>query len=514
MQSTQQQNQISWLRAVRTSKPIQAFNRFCASPFGLAALGALTLLSYVFALELCFYAFVGVYVIYTCLFGEDLLAMVPLFLFCYIAPSAGNNPGKEETSIFYGSYGGIIILCLAAVVLAAVIFRIATDEEMGFKKLFTQERLLWRGFIAVGIAYMLSGIGSAHYFEIAGKNFFFAILQFLSLFLLYFLFSATIKWERVDGKYFAWMAIVFGLTVVGQTIHIYATQNVIADNIINGEVLGKKINRVNIYTGWGMYNNIGALIAIAIPFPLYLACTERHSSLFVCLSALMVVATIFTGSRGSMIGAVIAFGISYAFALVKSKNRKALIITVASLIGVAILLFFIFKKELATLFSEVPDLFKFDSLISDGGLGGFWELFNDSNRFSVYREGFKVFVKNPVFGDSFYPSEFVPWDFSELEQFSSFFPPRWHNTIVQLLASCGAVGLCAYLFHRVETVRLFCKEPSPMKTVIAISLGVLLLMSLLDCHMFNIGPVFFYSLGLLFAEKAGKGKETREEKME
>ncbi len=514
MQNTQQQNQISWLSAVRESKQIQALNRACASPWGLAVLGLLTLISYVFALELYFYALVCVYAVYICLFGEDLLTLAPLFLFCYIAPSAGNNPGKEETSVFYGSHGGIIILCFAALALSVLIFRIATDEDMGFKKLFTQKRCLWRGFIVIGIAYMLSGIGSAHYFEIAGKNFFFSILQFLSLFLLYFLFSATVKWEKVDKKYFAWMAIVLGLTVIGQVIHIYATQNVIVNNVIDGVVVGKKINRSNIYTGWGMYNNVGAIIAIAIPFTLYLAITHRHGYLLVCLGALMVAATVFTSSRGSMVGAILAFGISFVYACVKSKNRVSLIITMAAFISVGTVMILIFKKELTMLFSGVPDLFVVENLTKLDSFGSFLHLFNDSDRFSVYEEGLKVFVKNPVFGDSFYPSEFMPWDFSELEQLSNFFPPRWHNTIIQLLASCGAVGLCAYLFHRVETVRLFCKNPSLSKTFIAISLGVLLVMSLLDCHMFNIGPVFFYSLGLLFAEKAEPKEQTQEKSEE
>ena len=67
MQNSQPKNQISWLQAVRQSKPVSAFNRFCVSPWGLAILGALTLTSYAFELELYFYGLIIAYVVYNCL---------------------------------------------------------------------------------------------------------------------------------------------------------------------------------------------------------------------------------------------------------------------------------------------------------------------------------------------------------------------------------------------------------------------------------------------------------------
>lgn len=508
---TYKQNRRSWIQTVRESNFIKAFNRLCVSPLGLAVLAALTLTSYIFQLELYFYGLVIAYVIYNCLFGEDFLPFVPLFVFCYISPSAGNNPGKAEESIFYGNYGGKLILCFAAIAVLALLFRIATDKDMGFKKLFLQKRSLWFGFVAIGIAYMLSGIGSEHYSEIALKNLFFAILQFLSLFFVYFLFSATIKWENVDKKYFAWMAIFLGLTVIGEVVHIYATHNVIVDNVINGVISGKKIERMRIYTGWGMYNNIGVMIAITLPFILYLAVTYRYGYFFIPLSVMFWVATAFTGSRGSMFGASATFIIAFILACIRAKNRGIFIPTVLLTIAIAVIVFLLFAEQISILFAGVPDLFQSDNLPK---IESFWDLlhlFNDSNRFDTYKEGIKVFLNNRVFGDSFYPSDFAPWDFSELEKFSGFFPPRWHNTIIQLLASCGIVGISAYLLHRVQTILLFCIRPSVFKTFIAISLVGLLATSLLDCHMFNIGPAFFYSIALVFAEKVQIKKEPKKE---
>jgi O-antigen ligase len=96
------------------------------------------------------------------------------------------------------------------------------------------------------------------------------------------------------------------------------------------------------------------------------------------------------------------------------------------------------------------------------------------------------------------------WIWADLDSFVNVFPGRWHNTVVQLLASCGIVGLAAYLFHRVQTVRLFLQNRTVENVYIAISILALLGMSLLDCHFFNIGPAMIYSCMLAFAENKTK----------
>ena len=91
-----------------------------------------------------------------------------------------------------------------------------------------------------------------------------------------------------------------------------------------------------------------------------------------------------------------------------------------------------------------------------------------------------------------------------MASFSGIFPPRWHNTVIQLLASTGVVGLGCYTYHRIDTVRMFLKNRTTENTYLALSIAVLLLTSLLDCHFFNFGPVLFYSIALAFFECAKK----------
>ena len=118
-----------------------------------------------------------------------------------------------------------------------------------------------------------------------------------------------------------------------------------------------------------------------------------------------------------------------------------------------------------------------------------------------FAAGWKQFLKNPVFGGTFYPNEYRLYTWATSESFVSFFPPRWHNTIVQMLASCGIVGIAAYCFHRIQTLRLFLHRFSGKKMFAMVSMLTLLATSMVDCHFFNVGPVLFYSMMLAFVEK-------------
>ena len=75
------------------------------------------------------------------------------------------------------------------------------------------------------------------------------------------------------------------------------------------------------------------------------------------------------------------------------------------------------------------------------------------------------------------------------------------DEFIQILASCGIVGMVAYIYHRFQTIRLFFKNFSGAKMFPFVSMMTLLLTSMVDCHFFNIGPVLFYSTMLAFVEK-------------
>jgi len=478
--------------SIRQSRFITFLNKVISSPVGIAIIGISALLSNMFSLELAMYIFVGIFALYVCIFADDFLPLMPLFVFCYIATSKNNNPALSTDTVFNNnSY--LVIICILAVCLPVVFIRIGLDKNMGYKKLFTQKRKLVLGMLILGVAYMLSGIGSKGYLSTVKNNLIFSALQFLSIFLLYFIFSATIKWNKASKSYFAWFGVIIGIVVSLELLNIYIVEGVVQ----NGEILRGRID-----TGWGHYNNIGALIAMSIPFAFYLACKKNHNYIYIILGTILLAALFLTCSRGSIVGGAFIYAVSFVFAFFKAENKKSYRITSAILIALATIIGIAFLDTLVKLFEKVPTIIN----SSNESLS-----FNDSSRFKIYKEGFNAFLKYPIFGESFYPKDFVPYDWSIIESFSSLIPPRWHNTIIQILASCGLVGMLAYSFHRFQTIKLFVKKRNLEKTFIGLSIAVLLITSLLDCHFFNIGPTLFYSMALVFAEKINSEDEKTEE---
>lgn len=459
----------------------EAFDRFLCSPFNILIWAIMAIFTYIYSLELVFYTAVVIYGIYVIIFSHDLTPTMLQFALCYVTVSTGNNPGVSEGGIFYGRSSNYI-LCLAAAVIIALIFRISFDKNIGWKLFITKRRQLLSGIIVLILAYLLSGIGSKHYFEYVKSNLIFALIQALSILLLYFVYSATIDWERFNVDHFAYIELITGFVVVFQLFWIYYTCDVLVDGVID---------RTKIITGWGVYNNIGAMIAIAIPFAFYFACRKKHGGIYLILAFCLLLGVIFSCSRGSIVCALISFLISYIYTFVKAKNKKEIWISSLIIFSILAIGCFIYQDSIKETFRNVPKI----ADIVDGHI-----VWGHSGRLEIYIEGWKTFLKNPIFGQSFYSLDYDLAEFSKVDKFSSFFPPRWHNTFIQIVASCGLVGLGAYLFHRYQTIRLFIKKRNTANAYIAISIFTLLCLSMLDCHFFNVGPALVYSMALAVME--------------
>ena len=456
-------------------------HQFLYSPFNIIALAIIAIIAFVFSFELIFYCIVILYALYVIAFCPDLAPLMPLFALCYVTVSKNNNPGISDQGIFYGKTATFILYILA-IVIVALIFRISLDKKIGWKLFITKRRSLLPGMLILSMAYLISGIGNEHYFEYIKSNLIFALIQALSLCLLYFFFSATVWWERFNADYFAYIGLITGFVVVFELAWVYLTEDIIIDGVVE---------RINICTGWGTYNNMGAIIALAVPFAFYFACKKRHSGIYLLLALLLMIGVVFSCSRNSMICAAITFIISYIYTFIKAKNKKEFRILSLVLVVVFIVCELIFFESTKEIFENVPNI----ADVIDGNV-----VFNDSGRVVIYVEGWKAFLRNPIFGQTFYSFDYDLCDFSEVDQFSAFFPPRWHNTFIQLLASCGLIGFWAYLYHRYKTIKLFVKKRTQINIYIGIYIFTLLCLSMFDCHFFNVGPTLMYSMALAVME--------------
>lgn len=467
------------MQQLRQSPRVQAINSFLRSPGYILTLSLLTVVCNLLGFELVYYTLVIALGLYVITLSKDLLPIMPMIMLCYIVPSVKNNPGRHGDSIFSFSNGGAYILALASVVVVFLIWRLISDKEMG-SAFLTRKRSLVSGMLFLGVGYLLSGIGSYRYFDVFGRNLLFAFLQFISIALLYFLFTATVDWFNVPKDYLAWMGLGIGFTVLPQLLMAYLSGQAFMEGT-------GTMDRELIYTGWGMHNNIGGLMVMMIPFAYYLAYTKKHSWVYNLLGTILLGGVMLSCSRTAMaVGAGIY--LVCAVILLKNKRTRKENLWVYCIGALAVLGF------VAVFFEKLMEIF---SLF-------FEEIGLVSKRDVLLENGLKKFGNDPIFGGSFFfkgtPGEFVPWDFSEQATFSSFFPPRWHNTLVQIAASCGVVGLVGYGFHRFQTFRMLWRNRSTENLFIALYLAVLLLCSLMDCHFFNVGPVLFYSMALAFAE--------------
>lgn len=466
------------LRRIKNSTVIRRTNAFLRSPWYVVLLAALTAVSNAYALDLYLYSSFIAIGIYLSICGEDYLPLMPIVIFCYIAPSRENNPGRYPNSIFYPENGGIYLIVLAAVFAISILIRLIGDGELGGKRFLREKRSLIPGMLLLGGGYLLSGLGVENYSQIAGSNLLFALIQFASVFVMYFFFTGAVRWERTPKDYFAWIGLCVGYVVFSQLLGNYLSGAIFVDGYIDRELIA---------TGWGMHNNIGGMMAMSIPFAFYLAYQKKQGWIFNILGTGLLIGVMMSCSRASMFTAVGAYGISAILLMRAPFGRLAHLVVFLVTMVALVLAVEVLQERLLEIFQVFLD-----------------NLFIISSRDKLYVHGLKLFRQFPVFGGSFYPqSGYIPWDWADLEQFSSFFPPRWHNTLVQIGASCGTVGLVGYLIHRVQTLKLFFTKVSVEKLFIAVFVAALLFASLLDCHFFNVGPVLLYSMALAFAEKCG-----------
>ena len=435
---------------------------------------AFALLGHFLRVELAVYTLCAVLVVYISFFGKDYSPLLALVTFCYLMPGRYNNPGKHDGSIFYMQNGAWLFIVLAVILLISAAIRFSLDREIGFWRMLHTRRKLLSGMLLLSAAYLLAGAGSDGYAEYAKGNFVFALLQIVAIAACYFLFSFSVKWEELDRRYFICVGLLMGLLVGAELVGLFLTEPIFQ----NGEIL-----RDEIYVGWGICNNMGLLIAMAIPFAFYFIYKGEHPLLYQLIAILLCVLTYLTTSRGALVGAAIAYVSCVLIVLCRGETKRAksscAIITSLLLCGGVVLLL-IHPEILDVFFARGP-----------------------STRERLYEYGMRVFAKSPIFGEGFFSlnrnaTDFFIWE--KVGDFSDTFPERWHNTLVQLFACCGMVGFLAYVYHRYQTLRLFLCRLNPEKAFIGISLVVLLALSLIDCHFFNIGPVLVYSMALAVVE--------------
>ena len=456
---------INFYQKIRASKFVQTLLIPCNTVWFIAVPFLLALLSNMFSLEIPVYIIVIIVSGFIILFNDDTKPIIPFFVAMYFGTSRANSPIITDEGIYQTPWSLALVIGLAAVAVLCFAARIVLTGE--HKKFRFKNMRMSVGLLIFGAALALSGAFSP---EASLKNLLFGTLQFISFAFIYLYFTVTIDWKKCEIKYIAYVMAAMALLLCFELMWIYATvEDVIVDGIINKFV---------ILTGWGIQNNIGGMMTLGLPFCYYLAVKERHGWVFVVLAELIFCVSLFTLSRTAILVGLGVVAVGSVLTLVLSQKKLALFIVFGTTAAVALTMYFIFLEELYVLYI---------SIFANG--------MNLSGREALFVHGLSKYAEYPLFGGGW----FMIQDTS-LEVYDMFVPGRYHNMFVQIYASCGAVGMLAYVFHLQEVVRVTVRKFSPDRLFIAFGILTLIVLSQMDNHFFNIGPGLIYSAMLCFLE--------------
>lgn len=268
--------------------------------------------------------------------------------------------------------------------------------------------------------------------------------------------------------------VVTGILVLLELLFAYLTRVRFADGTIVKE---------SVVVGWGVWTSIGGMLAFLLPAPFYFARQRRNGWVFYLIGVAMFLGTLFSQSRGALLVGGAVFLMCLILVCSGGPNCKQNRIFTAVIVALFAVGALLLSRRLGALIQN---------FLNYG--------FGDNGRFELWKAGWHHFLKYPVFGSGFYDSFEGDWNFV-------LSPYLYHNTLIQMLGSCGAVGLLAYLWHRVLTVRMVFRNRSIPKFFFGVCLLGLLLFSLIDVLFFKIYSTMIYAMILVQMEQASLKKE-------
>ncbi|MDE7084702.1 MAG: O-antigen ligase family protein, partial [Clostridia bacterium] len=355
--------------------------------------------------------------------------------------------------------------------------------------------------VALSAAFCLSGIFYSHY---TVMNLLYGLALSAIIIIFYVFCYCNFELEEKTFSKIASYFIAVAATVTLELIVAYIT--------CRSEGAEKGWRNVLSF-GWGTYNQAGLMLTMAIPAWFYLAGKHKKGYYFLLGAVVNEAMCMLSQSRQAMLMSAVVFAACCVWILIWDKGRKRVFDLI--MMGVVLVLLAIivgvFHKQLIEFVSGAVD----KSSLATG-----------SGRTTLWKQGWHNFLHKPLFGVGFYdPTAKGTYDeagellTSEVGFFtpgdlSHSIPRMCHNTVFQLLSSCGLVGLAVYVFHRVQTVISFINNVTAERTLIALTMCVLLLMSLLDNHLFYFITTIQYSILLSLLAVTEKKKQVNKKKTE
>lgn len=334
-----------------------------------------------------------------------------------------------------------------------------------------EQKRVFSSLVILCAALLLNGLFNPAY---TVQNLLYASSFPLALLGTFLLFGLFVRAGSDAFDHFLYCLTLAGALIVVQLLLAYGMGVVQFEDGI--------IRKDSVCLGWAVWNSFGGLLTMLMPACFYFAATHRYGWIFYLLGLLEFGAAVLSQSRtATLVGAAVlvcCLVLVCCFGRNRRRNRW-LTLGVAVLGGIGLWL----------LRDKLTDVLQ--NFIDYG--------FDDNGRLERYQAGIEQFLNHPVFGAGFYDS-----GMTDLSWEIRVYPDLYHNTLIQMLASAGLVGLFAYVWHRFCTVRLFFRQPNLKKAFVAVGLSAFLLFGMVDVLFFITYPLFYYVLMLLFAEKSNR----------
>lgn len=426
---------------------------------------ALVFLSNVFSLDAIVFVPLLILLCITNLFSDDLKRALPVVMTIAFGVSPGNSPAKGDVSYYLSAPVLIVLITMVAAVIATAVYRVVKDK---LYKNVNWKRGIGVGVVAYAASLALNGVFGGYY------DLYTLLLGLLFAAMLvpfYFFFACALKPEDDNIGYICKVCVAACCLIVAELLVFYLT------NYEFGELLDDGW-KGKIHLGWGISNNIGIMISYMIPAFFYFVYKNQKGWLYYLFAALAFIAVYFTLSRDAMLFGAVAFGACSLACCLRGANKKFAIIATSVLGSAAVIL-------IVLVFCGVfPDnMFSFILHAK----------FSDRGRFDIWRNSLYLFYENPVFGAGFtaYSQKYN----------SSFFLAFSHNTVVQIISSCGLLGFTCFLFHRLQTLKLMFYKLNSKRFFIVAQLICFILMGLFDIMFFAPYATIIYAVQLAALEK-------------
>ncbi len=434
---------------------------------------AVVVACYYLGLDLVTFYYISITSLLILFLLDDITPLFSNFVFMNIMISLKNSPspGALGSDYYSRTYVLVQIIIIISVLVAAVLYRIIhTSVKRKFK--ITPAFL---GLCGLAVAFMLNGIFSYGYKTMNLLYGAFMAFFFLGIFVL---MKDNVKGNKQTTEKVSYAYIALSVALLLILAVKYGTTKGL---IVNGSV-----QRNLLFFGWGTYNQIGTLLTMCIPAVIYVALNHKFGYLFLLYSFLVLAGTYLTFSRQAIISSTIIYFVCLIILLVKGKNRKVNLIITAVAVAICLLFLIIYREHFLRFFKSLLNSLK-----------------TGSGRTDIWIIAWENFEEAPLFGTGFY-ADLPQWlDTVGLD----IIPLMYHNTFLQLMASCGMIGLIAYLIHRIQTFISFYKNITVERAIIALIIVGMLLTNLLDNHLFYIFPTIVYSSLIAILIKSEKVAE-------